>query len=94
MTARIPIIKDGESFLLANASGRTVRLIETIGEGGTYHAYKAVEEVNGVPEKVCVILEWNPIREEDTFSMFQYKREYPGRELKIVIRSPYDEQLS
>ena len=72
MTARIPLIRDGESYLLQDASGRTVRLIEEIGEGGTYQAYKGVEEVDGVPQKVCVILEWNPAYEEDTFSLIQY----------------------
>lgn len=94
MTPRVPLIRAGESYLLQDASGRTVRLIEEIGEGGTYHAYKGVEEVDGIPQKVCVLLEWNPAYEEDTFSMIRYKREQPGQELRIILRSPYDEILS
>lgn len=94
MMERVPLMKAGENYLLKASSGRTVRLIETIGEGGTYLAYKAVEEINGVPQKVCVILEWNPVCDEEAFSMIQYKREESGEELRIMLRSPYDEILS
>ena len=94
MSVRVPLIDAGESYLLQGTMGRTARLIEIIGEGGTYQAYKAVEEVDGVPQRVCVILEWNPVQEEDTFSVIQYIRERPGQEIRIVLRRPYDEILS
>ena len=94
MTARVPLIRKGERYLLQGTSGRMARLIEVIGEGGTYQAYKAVEEVDGIPQRACVILEWNPVQEEDSFSVIQYHREQPGQELRTVFRSPYDKILS
>lgn len=95
MIERIPLIKNGENYLLTDAAGNVkVRLIQVVGEGGTYLVYKAVEEVDGVAQNVCIIKEAYPGTDEETFSLFQYTREQPGQELKLVFQSPYLKNLS
>ena len=95
MMGRVPLIQAGENYILKDSSGRVQeRLIEVIGEGGTYLAYKAIEEVDGTAQGVNVVLEFYPLEEEDSFSMIRYQREKAGEELQITFKSPYAETLS
>lgn len=95
MMARVPLIEGDETYLLTDSTGKVqMRLIQVVGEGGTYIAYKAVEEVDGIAQNVSIILEFYPCTEEETFSMLQYTREKPGQELKLIPKSSYMKLLS
>lgn len=81
MIDRIPLIQDGETYVLAGPDENVrMNLIQLIGEGATYLAYKAVEEVNGIPKRVCVIKEYHPAEK----GMFEYKREKAGEPLQLA----------
>lgn len=95
MSERVPLIRDGENYLLSSEENNVqVRLIRQVGEGGTYLVYKAVEEVDGVPQNVCIIKEAYPRTEEESFSKLQYVREEPGQEIRLMPRSFYMNYLS
>lgn len=86
MMNRVPLIQEGETFLLEGPDRNVkMKLIQLIGAGATYLAYKAVEEVNGISRRVCIIKEYHPAEK----GVLEYKREKTGEPLCLVANNHF-----